>query len=350
MPRKKLTSTLLLRAGLAVSGLAITANPASAQSVSINYDSLASLEEPLAFDAGDVTFNLTGLFDAALDLRNGDDDDFDASFLGNFQLNAETQLSNRWTVGVAYFGQYETDPGTIIDFGDSDNNYSNNIAGYVGGIWGTFIGGDATGTVRENTRRVRGAGNGMLAFDNAYGGLMDLGGAYIGRFGPVEISGTADEDGNFDIGAMWSRPIGNKDYRLTLRYTDGVFGSEDGLADFNSHAVGAVGELVYGSALFDLGFGYEELSYMGINLDRWYLSGGTRWKKGALTLSLEGHYGEIGSAHEVSAAFGARYDIARGLSLNLGVNYADAQVQAGGITLVDKDDEVQGIVSLRYGF
>lgn len=323
--------------------MAVAANPVAAEGVSLNYDTLSSLEEPLATEVGDVTLSLTGLLDMPLTLDFENNDDFDVGFVGNFQVSAETQLSNRWTVGVAYFGQYETDQGSF------DNGYTDNVAGYVGGVWGTLLGGNVTGVVRENTRRSRGAGNAALAFDNTYGGFDDLAGAYIGRYGPVQLSGMVDEDGNFDLGAMWSRPIGNKDYRLTLRYTDSEFTSADLTTQFTSRAGGVVGEFIYGSGLYDVGFGYEDLSSGTVDAQRWFASAGARFKKGALTLSLEGHFGQVEGDDEVSAAFGAQYDIARGLSLNLGVNYSDAQVDVGGVTLVN-EEETKGILSLRYSF
>ena len=82
------------------SALFLTA-PAVANGVSLNYDSLASLEEPLATEIGDVTLSLNGLLDMPLSLDFENDDDFDIGFIGNYQVSAETQLDNRWTVGVA---------------------------------------------------------------------------------------------------------------------------------------------------------------------------------------------------------------------------------------------------------
>lgn len=323
--------------------------PAFAQGVNLNYDALSSIEEPLAFEVEDVTISLNGLLDMPLALDFDDEGDFDVGFVGNFQVTAETQLRNRWTVGVAYFGQYETDPGTLLTLSGESDHYSDNIAGFVGGVWGTVLGGNVNGVVRENTRRTRGTGNAFLAFDNTYGGFDDLGGAYIGRYGPAELSAVVDEQGNFDLGAMWSRPIGNKDYRFTARFTHSEFTSSDGTTRFDSNAGGLVGEFIYGSYLFDVGFGFEDLSSAAVDAERWFASSGVRWKKGALTLSLEGHYGEVEGDDEVAAAFGARYDIARGLSLNLGVNYAEAMVDVGGVTLVDTE-EAQAVLSLRYSF
>ena len=112
---------------------------------------------------------------------------------------------------------------------------------------------------------------------------------------------------------------------------------------------GIVGELIYGSNTFDAGVGYERLASSGADAKRWYLSAGARAKTGALGLSLEAHYGRIGDGEEVSAALGVQYDIARGLSANLGVNLAkakadDRRVRAANI------EETKTVASMRYSF
>ena len=114
-------------------------------------------------------------------------------------------------------------------------------------------------------------------------------------------------------------------------------------------AVSSVGEVIYGSTSFDVGVGYEYLSSSGPEPRRWYVSSGIRRKTGVLSLSLEGHYGRIEGEEEVSAALGAQYDLARGASANLGINYANAMVNLGGESLLDTND-TKAVLSLRYSF
>lgn len=341
--------------GLALAAALLTAPAALAQGapgVSLNYDTLSSLEEPLAQEVGDVTIALTGLVDA----RGVDDWETSAPFepavIANAQISAETQLPNRWTVTAAYFGQYESDPGSILDIGGDPGggHYTDNLAGFVGGAWGIVAAGDVTGMVREETRRDRGAGNAALVFDNVYGGLRDLGAGYRVRLGPAQILGVVDEDGAFDLGASWSRPMGNKDYRFTARYTDGEFLSADRAARFDTAGVSGVAELVFASGTYDIGGGYETLDGPGgLEAERVWVSAGSRWKTGALTLSFEGHYGRVEGEDETAAAIGAAWDIARGLSVNLGINHARARAMVGAVTLVDKD-ATEAAASLRYSF
>ena len=333
-----------LAAGIAAAG------SAAAQDISLNYESLSSMEEPLAVEIGDTTFVLTGLVDASAAHDAHDDAAGGGDLTANFELGALTQLPNRWRLGLTWFGQYSTDDDSDAgsDAG-SDERYTDNVALSVGSVWGTVLGGNVSGVVREQTRRRRGAGNGNLAFDGALGELAARSGGYVGRFGPWVTSAVADEDGNFDLGAMFQRPAGNRDYRLTVRATEGVYKAVDGSRRFDTTAAGVVGEMIYASTSIDVGAGYERLSSNGPDADRWYVSSGVRTKTGVVSASVEGHYGRIGGEDEVSAALGLQYDVARGLSLNLGLNRASAQVTLDGTSLADTR-ETRIVLSLRYSF
>jgi len=158
-----------------------------------------------------------------------------------------------------------------------------------------------------------------------------------------------DTDGGFDVGATHQRPHGNKDYRLSVRYTEGAFTSAGGAARFDSRALGGVGEVIYGSTLFDAGAGFETLSSPGLRLERWYVSSGVRVKTGVVSLSLEGHYGRVEGEEEASAALGVRYDLARGLSANFGLHHEDARVNVNGVNLINSKG-TRAVVSLRFSF
>ncbi len=323
---------------------------AAAQNVSLNYDSLSSMEEPIAFEIDELTVELTGLVDLPVSFNlddNGPQDDVEPGFVGNFEVSAQMQLKNRWRVGAAYFGQYATDATAVFD--NARDDYTDNVAGFVGTSFGTVLGGNVSGQVREQTRRRRAPGNAVLAFDNFYGGLDDWGGAYVGRFGPMVLSATVDENGDFEAGGSFQRPLGRKDYRFSLRVADSHFTSNDLTTRFDTKGISAVGEIVYGSSLFDLGVGYEHLDSPVIDVDRWFLSAGARTKLGPLSISAEGHYGKTAGDSEKSAALGAAYDLARGLSVNLGLNYQEADINAGPVNLVSADS-VQALASARFSF
>ena len=271
-------------------------NLALAQEISLNYESLSSLEEPLATEIGDVTLVLAGLLSPA-----------------------------RTTV-------IPTTP-----------------AFSVGSYWGTVLIGNISGVVREQTRRLRGVGNAALALDDIIGGLEDDGGGYFVRFGPWVFSGMMDDEENFDLGAMYQRPTGTRDYRLAARFTDSEYVSADGSRTFDTKAFSGVGEMIYGSTMWDIGVSYERLESHGLNVDRWYVSTGVRKKTGVLTVSVEGHYGQIANGDEASAAVGVQYDVARGLSANLGLNYVETRVSRGNTVVTDTKGNT-ATLSLRYSF
>lgn len=307
------------------------------QSVNVNYEALNAFEAPLALELGDVTFALNGRTDAEFDYSFETNDGIDGALFGNYQVSAETQLPNRITVGVVYGGAFEAFSG--------DQDYEDNIAGYAGGTWGTVFGGNVSDLVFEETRRLRGVTPVRLSGDGALGELNDLSGGYRGRYGPVIISGLVDENGNYDAGISFQRPIGNKDYRFTARHNDGTITTADGLTELDTRSVSGVGEYIYGSTRFDVSAGYEEIE----EADRWFTSGGFSTKKGVWSLSAEGLYGQIDGQDEFSAVVGVKRDLARGLAATLALDFEDRQINVNGVDYFDaKDTRLVG--GLSYGF
>ena len=101
--------------------------------------------------------------------------------------------------------------------------------------------------------------------------------------------------------------------------------------------------------MFDLGVGYELLSSSGMEIEQWYVSSGVRIKIGSVSLSVEGHYGEVEGEEKTSAALGVQYDLARGLSANFGLNYEHARVNLGGVNLIASKG-TKAVFSVRYSF
>ncbi|WP_156472050.1 hypothetical protein [Sphingorhabdus sp. M41] len=338
---KKSRSSRALLQSVAVGAIVMTAGSAQAQ-ISLNYDNLSSFEEPLAFEIGEATVLVGGIVDVPVKLTVDDsvfDGDVDVSVVTNLDINVEMQLANRWNVGVSYFGQYD----------ENRRDYEDNVAGFIRTSWGSLIGGNVNGLVREATRRRRAVGNSNLVFDDFYGRTNQWGGGYSGRFGPTTLTGIVDGDGHFELGAQFQRPIGRKDYRFTTRVAKARYLAADDVTHFATIGAGVVGEFVYGSSLFDIGLGYENLQAGTIDIDRWYVSGGAQTKIGVLSLSAAGHYGELDGTPESSASLGVRYDIARGLSTNLGVNARKAEIARDGVSIVD-EDETSATASVRYSF
>ena len=349
MKIKKLFRLWVYIVSLTVAAFSGVNKLAMAQDLSLNYDRLSSFEEPLAIEYENITFVLTGLVDAALTSEQQDSSDDQANgngggdVIGNFQISAQTQLSNRLRVNLAYFGQYTDNTQTISE----SSRYTDNVGLSVGGAWGSLLSGNVSGIVREQTRRLRGVGNASLEFDDFLGSLEDWGNGYTGRFGPLVVSTLIDRGGNIDLGVMYQRPTGTKDYRLTARYMEGFHTSPYGASQFDTRGFSVVGELIYGSTKFDIGVGGERILSNTIKADRWSVSSGIRHKTGVHSWSIESHYGQIEGKATRSSALGYQYDLARGLSLNLGINYRNAKVDIDDVISIDRTG-TSALLSLRY--
>lgn len=335
-----------ISAFIVTTGVLVCDTAGAQQLVSLNNDRLLSMEEPLAKRIGHTTFVMTGVLDSAYIYDAEDKDSVDnAEFFGNFQIDALSQLSNRWHLGLSYFGQYSA---TDVFESRSDSEYRDNASLSIGSSWGRILTGNVFGVVREQTRRLRGVGNAELEFDQFLGGIDDQSSAYVGRFGPWIVSSAVDGDGRFDLGATFQRPITNMDYRVTVRTNKGSY-IDDVEREYDTKAVGIVAEVVYGSMLFDIGGGKERFHSRQLKTKRWFVSTGVRKKFGALSVSAEWHTGRVAGSTEKSTALGVQYDIARGLSGNLGINRAKVKAQLEKKGFIEAES-TRTILSLRYSF
>ncbi len=317
-----------------------TSATTSSWAVDLNYENLSFVEEPLAIELGDTTFLLNGLVDIAA--RDSDLSDDNALLTNSIQLTAETQLRNSWTLGASYFASY-------VSGQESSDDFVDNGAVFLGGVWGTVAAGNVSGLVREQTRRIRGTGNAVLNFDSELLALSDTGVSYLTRFGPTQIIATIDDDSHYAIGINFQRPMGNKDYRFALRWQDTSAEVLESVAPIDSQSLVLIAELTYGSTVVDASVGVEKLSTLQNRADRRYVSVGATRKWNAWTGSASAHVGEIEGQNETSYALGLRYDISRGLSLNLGLNHSDAVIDALGFELLNQND-TEATASLRYSY
>ena len=306
--------------------------------VDVNYDLSAPFEAPVAFDVGGTTLALRGRLDAPIGYSFRTDDIVLKNPVVNHQISLERQLPNRITVGAVYGGSFE-------DIGSKNNSYSDNVAAFAGGSWGTVFGGNVSDLVFEETRRARNVGIVQLAGNGALGELNRWSGGYRGRFGPAIVSGVVDEDANYDVGVSWQRPIGVKDYRFTARHNQGQLLAADGITELDTKSVSGVAEYVYGSSRFDVGAGIEKIE----DADRWFTAAGLSTKVGAWGFSAEGQYGEIEGQEETAGILTVRKDLARGLAATVALDHRDAQVAVDGIQFLD-DKDTRLIAALSYGF
>ena len=329
--------------GLALGAACVVAvSPAAhARNGALNPDTLSFFEEPLAFELLGFTATYNQLVDIPLvyDLKT-DDAEFYPRI--NALAGIERQFANAVTLGASYF----------LSFDDREaDEFEDRWGIYASGVWGRISAGEVNQTVREATRRWRGTGNADLEFDELRGTLSEdgLGVAYSLRISAATLNAGIDEHGRIDVGVTYERPSGDLDLRLTARVTRAEYASPNGITVFDTHAGAIVAQIERGSFAMDLGFGYEHFDTALAEGGRYFASAGVHYKVRRLTLSAEGHYGEVDGDREVSAALGARYDIARGLSFNLGYNFARSNADIDGIAIQNIDTS-ELIASVRYEF
>ena len=301
------------------------------QGVPINYDSLSFAEEPLAVELGPATLSANILLDQAAQYNTSSEEDtYNTRAIGDLSL--QLQLPNSWLVTANYVANYNR---------LADDEYTDNMALSISDEWGTLAGGNVTGSVREKTRRKRGVGNAALANDDFLGTLDETGGFYAVRYNSYEASVTADMEGRAEAGLSFARPIGKSSYFLSARARRGNTSENGNLGqDADTYGTAIVAEYAFASFLIDTQIGYENVDFANSDNKNDHIFGslGTQYKTGAYSFSIEGGTGRYDGDDRHAASAGARADIARGASLNLGVNYVHA----------DNDDDTTSLVSIRY--
>lgn len=329
---------LILAMLLAIAG-SVAAN---AQQPTLTYEDLSILKEPLAVEMGDVTYTLEGIVEAPYAFNRRAIDEGEAGFHGGFRLGALTQLPNSARLAAYYVGEYDRTEGS--------DEYEDRFSLSLNNAYGTLSAGNVSDFLYDEIGRRIKTGNADLGFERTYGAIGEYALNYAAIAGPVVWGGTVDRDGYFDAGVLYQRPLDELDYRLGLRYINGRFEPGSSFTEMRTHSVEGVAELTYGSSMVDAGFLYEQMNSSQLSdIERWGFSSGFRTKTGALTWSIEGHYGQTEGQEEISLAFGARYDVARGMSVNVGVNYQDAQILLNGNNFVAADN-TRTRISLRYEF
>ncbi len=310
----------------------------------INYDKMSFLEEPLAIDLGAATFSTRALVDQSIEYDTIDENDkYNTRINADFTL--ETQLPNNWQAGIRYFSDFNRLNNASRD------KYEDNIAFFFSDEIGTFAFGNVTNSVFENTRRMRSVGNADLTNNKFLGDMDETGAYYAVRLNSYILSLVADQEGRAEGSVSYERNIGEHNIFVSGRLHKGEVSENGDIENVGSNAVitdqgktygaAAVGSFTYGALLFDSEVGYEVIdTAQNDKNDHPFASVGMSYKIRALSLSAEGGVAQYDNNDLRSAALGARYDIARGLSLNMGLNY----------TYVDDNDKMKGISSFRYEF
>lgn len=304
------------------------------------YDQISTVEEPLATRISDTTFSLRGSVELPTQITSTTKK-VEIGFRGAFEVKAETQLENSLKVAASYAAEYDhlnADP------------FTDKVILSASGFLGSLYVGNVSDMLRENLARKSGVGNATLAYDGNWGQLGRWSAAHLSRHGPFRTGLVIDQNGKFELGFVFQRPVQTLEHKYSLRLTHGEFTPSGTASSFDTLSAEGVAELIYGSSTFSLSAGVERLKGPVTNGDRWFVSGGAQTKMGVVSLSADAQYGQLNNHGAMSAALGARYDFARGASVNLGVNYKNADVLLDGVQLRKDDNVVEGVLSLRYDF
>lgn len=326
-----------LYASLALSTMIANAN---AQDRRLFYDQISMVEEPLATQIGDTTFSLRGSIELPAKINNSTKK-AEIGFRGAFEVKAETQLENSLKVATSYAAEYDH---------LNDDQFTDKVILSATGFLGSLYLGNVSDMLRENMSRTSGVGNADIAYDGNWGQLGRWSVAHLSRHGPYRAGLAVDQNGKFELGFVFQRPVQTLEHKYSLRLTSGEFKPSGSNTEFDTLSAQGVAELIYGSSLFSLGGGVEHIKGPLSNANRWFVAGGAQTKMGVVSLSADAQYGQLNGQSFVSGALGARYDFARGASVNLGVNYKNADVILDGVQLRKDDNVVEGVLSLRYDF
>ncbi|MEM7300164.1 MAG: hypothetical protein AAF468_03690 [Pseudomonadota bacterium] len=329
--------------GASLAGLALAGASAAAEPLSLNYDDLAFIEAPIAKEMHGFTVSAKQLYDAGF-RRNTEKGTTEFVLRGTFETSVEKQLESAVTIGATLNINVDAESMALNRIKNR-----NRAAAYLRSVYGLVSAGSVGDMTKEATRRLRGTGNGMLYNDGHLGTPDELGLAYQARLSAYVGTIVADKDGRFDVGVSYERPAATIDRRLTLRGTRGSFQSADNSTTMDTLALSVVGEIIYGRLRIDGSLGAERLKGGRVEADRYFASAGVFYKKGKVTVSAEGLYGQTDGVTDTSLALGARYDIAKGISLNAGVNKLKSDGHVDGVRLFDHD-KTEARVSARYEF
>lgn len=324
--------------GMAATFFALTVAPQSAlaqgQSGSLlNYDNLSFFEEGLAQDVGGATLRFNFLLDQAY-IDNPPKLANRWKTTLQFSTSLETELSNGWNVGTAYTGIFDTD-----DDGNDDHLY----AFFINAPWGTLSAGRVTGLLENTVARKNRVGNATLTAGRGLGGLDRTGLHYVHTINAYQVHLAVDQNGDAQGALFFEAPIGIGAHTFGVRGGTGHLQERTprlGTGDFEEVA-GFYGYTL-GSLSVGFEYGVQDISIdgtVGSNTQR-YASVGANYKVGRTSFSAETGRTEFLGRTSISAGLGLRYDIARGFSGNIGVNYSDNSVL----------DTWRIPVSLRYEF
>ncbi len=281
------------------------------------YDSFSFFEAGLSREIGNATLRFNFLVDQAV-IGNRPAFYQDWKTTGQVSTSLETELSNGWNIGATYTGIFVTGSGR-----DSDHLY----AVFVDAPWGRLSTGRIDALIESSVTRKNRVGNATLTAGRGLGELDETGIQFVQTVNAYQIHFAVDENLDAQAALLFAAPVGVAAHSFGLRVGTGHLRKDNFLlATGETEGISGFYNYVLGSLSLGVEQGYQDVAIdgtVGTNTQR-FASIGASYKRRRTSLSAEvGRTDFLGQTRR-SAAIGLRYDIARGLSGNVGLNYSDA--------------------------
>jgi len=293
--------------------------PSAVGAQAINYDRLSFFNAPLAYtgEAGTVSLN------ALLDVSYQSENDGDATFRdvqGVARLLYQDQLRNDWDIGASIEVDYQEERAEqTIDI----------FQAFVRDQWGEVVAGNIAREVYDRSRRQQGAGLLDIDNDNFTLTLDEYGGFYQWSTPDTGLMVAFDTEASIESGLTYRKPVGSIDYRATLRVSVSDPDEVSAQGVDSGEGVALVMQARRGRWLADVQYLKERLNLIDGNssFDLVALSAGLHYAFNRLRLSLTALSRENTLDNtERTIALGARFDVSRGLSVNLGFRQFDSRL------------------------
>ncbi|MGI9319050.1 MAG: hypothetical protein ACR2QW_17115 [bacterium] len=296
---------------------------------------MSFFEKPLAYQTEWGTFSIRTLGDWEYRSEDNDNARFDTRQIVS-ELGFSTQLKNDWNVGAKYIADYSS---------ERRDEYLDEFRVFAQDQWGLAIAGDIATQVFDQTRRQETVGLLGIENDNFTLPLESYGVYYQWSSPSLRLLIGLDEEANFEAGVVIDKPVGRFQYKLSLRVnqTEDEEGNAQGVKE--SEGIALMGQIKRGRWLIDVQLMAENVTSLQSerDFDLITVSSGLHYQFDRLKLSLSGVSREnVLDNTERTVALGARFDLARGLSINLGASVSDSEILT--------EDFKTYAASLRYEF
>lgn len=285
----------------------------------LNSDAITFFEKPFTYEAFDGVFELNTNVAVGYQSQNNGNSKFDTHELVTL-YGFYKQLDNGTETSITYFSDYAN---------ERNDAYEDLIRISAKDQWGEVIVGDVSSLIFERTNRF----NGDNLIPNISNDQFSLPLDNYGVFYQWQTPATqwmiaVDKDANIEVGTRYYKPINGVEYVLSAHanHVENDRGDAQGVNASDSIALTAQAQR--GRWIVDTQLLSEKLSLLsGNSITLKGFSGGIHYKGNRWQVSMNAteRENELDDT-ERRIGIDAQYDVARGLSLNLGTNVFNTEL------------------------